>query len=140
MRFLGIDYGRKRVGISLSDEGGIIATPSLVLTNSKSLIIEVAEIAREAKVGGIVFGDSRDSSGGENPIMKEIKEFAGKLEKKSTAPIFFERESFTSVEARKNPSGKREVDDSAAALILQRYLDRINKARKKIENSLDDDL
>lgn len=135
MRFLGIDYGSKRVGIALSDENGQLAFPFKVLSNNDELLDAVHNICGEQEVGEIVLGESLDFSGKENDIMEGIKEFKIKLLELGL-PIHMEKEFMTTVEAR-GRGGKEindarkvkqeknsKVDASAAALILQRYLDR----------------
>ena len=136
---MGIDYGSKRIGIAVSDEEGEIAFPYLVLPNNSSLITEITQVCDDEKVGGIVIGESLDSSGEPNKIMESIKEFESLLEKVVDLPIYFEKEFMTSVysdiqkdknifSARKTKKESHRKDDSkAAALILQRFLDRENK-------------
>lgn len=135
MRFLCIDYGKKRVGIAMSDEKSIIAFPYKILKNDEKLLDTIHNICGEENVSEIVIGESLDFKGNENLIMKDIKIFKKQLEK-LTLPIHFEKEFMTSTEARgregkeKNNAKKikkfknSKVDDSAAALILQRFLDR----------------
>ncbi len=138
MKYLGIDYGEKRVGIALSDDGGRVAMPSLILDNSETLLAEVKELCREMKIGTVVMGLSLDSSGKENPIMKKAKSFAIVLEKNTKTPVVFEKEWFSTVEARRAPGAKAQVDDAAAALVLQRYLDRLNKVTAEPGPELED--
>ncbi len=74
----------------------------------------------------IIIGESVDQNGKPNDIMKEVRSFAVNLEDALDLPIRFEKEFMTSVEARRMQT-HHIVDDSAAALILQRYLDKVNK-------------
>lgn len=144
MRYAGIDYGTKRVGVALSDPEGRIAFPKKVFENSPSLVAELVRFLKEEGVEGVVLGESLASDGRENELMADVRRMAEALAKEAALPIFFEKEFFTSVEARRHqehaaksgarapdrPSGEsriRKVDDSAAALILQRYLDRKNQ-------------
>jgi putative Holliday junction resolvase len=138
MRYLGIDYGAKRVGLALSDEGGTMAFPHKILKNDMSLVDTVHNICGEEEVSAIVLGESRDLSGEKNKIMGSIEEFKRNLEAELDLPIYFQAEFMTSIEARgregkesnnarrtkKEDTGK--VDASAAALILQRFLDKKN--------------
>ncbi|HXK35045.1 MAG TPA: Holliday junction resolvase RuvX [Candidatus Paceibacterota bacterium] len=139
MKFLGIDYGAKRVGIALSDEGGKIAFPKDIIINDKNLLTKIAKIAKEEKVEKIVLGESLTSFGDPNKIMEEILSFKGRLEN-SGFSLELEKEFMTSLLARMGPLAIKPVatprrkerkteaiDAKAAALILQRYLDRINK-------------
>jgi len=147
-RFLGIDYGEKRVGIAVSDEEGKLAFPFKILKNNSELLDTIHNICGEENISEIVIGESLNLSGGENIIMQGIKEFTEKLSGLNL-PIHFEKEFLTSIEARRHLSfggqargreGKeknnarkikkgisKKVDASAAALILQRYLDKKNK-------------
>ena len=76
-------------------------------------------------VRSLKIGESVNSQGQPNQIANAIEEFILKLQSLNL-PIHKEKEFFTSVEARKLGSQNGQVDDKAAALILQRYLDRIN--------------
>ncbi len=127
MKFLGIDYGSKRVGVALSDESETFALPKVVLNNEVSLLGKIAEICEEENVGGIVFGDSRDFSGKENPVMFEAKVFAEEIGKKTGLEIFFEPEFLTSVEAERIQGKNSMHDASSAALILKSFLDKRKK-------------
>jgi len=138
MKYLGIDYGAKRVGLAISDEDGMIAFPYKTLKNDLMLVDLVHSICGEEGVSAIVLGESHDLSGKPNKIMGSIEEFKRNLEGELDLPIDFEKEFMTSLHsseqksksiflARKVKTEKVEKDDSkAAALILQRYLDRKN--------------
>jgi len=138
MRYLGIDYGSKRVGLSLSDEEGRIAFPYKIIKNDLELVDNIHNICGVEEISAIVLGESHDLSGKPNKIMGSIEEFKRNLEGELDLPIYFEKEFMTSVFARGNDGKKindamkikkekdEKIDDSAAALILQRYLDRKN--------------
>lgn len=143
MRFLGIDYGTKRVGIAISDENGRLAFPKEIILNDKNTIERIGEILKEEKVDEIVVGESVDFSGKLNILSAQIDFFIKDLEEKFGFSIHKQKEFLTSVEARKSKDGKEKfnqkqahsklkqkksghIDASAAALILQRYLDKIN--------------
>ena len=79
MKFLGIDYGDKRVGVAVSDETGRLAFPYKVLENKGDLIVKILEIADKENVGEIVVGESLDSEGKPNAIQKDIDEFCANL-------------------------------------------------------------
>lgn len=139
MRYLGIDYGLKRVGLALSDEGGAFAFPHEIIANDMSLIEAIALICTAENVTAIVLGESHDLSGAPNKIMGSIEHFKRALEAELELPIYFQKEFMTTLEARgregkemnsarKIAKGKQgNADASAAALILQRYLDKINQ-------------
>lgn len=129
MRYLGIDFGSRRVGLALSDEGGAMGFPHGTLPNTGRLIDEVCELITRKEVGAVVIGESKDYSGNENPIAKDAKSFARLLESRTEVPVYFEPEVLTTQEARRGPEGERltpssPVDASAAALILTSYLSR----------------
>jgi len=126
MRYLGIDYGAKRVGVALSDEGGTLAFPREVLSNDKNLVSKLGQIVRTESVAEIVIGESLNYSGSANAIVVEVEEFISKIETEFKIPIHKEKEFLTTVEARRYHENGKKVDASAAALILQRYLDKIN--------------
>ena len=127
MRYLGIDYGLKRVGIAVSDETGQFAFPLAVLENSENLISEIAEICKKNNIGKMVVGESLDFSQKENNIMKEIKLFIKILDGKTGLKIHLHPEFMTSKEAERL-QGKNDMHDaSAAALILKSYLDTHGK-------------
>ena len=138
MTYLGIDYGAKKVGLATSDDEGRMAYPCMIADNDKTLIPDIKEIIRSMKITNIVIGESVDQNGAPNEIMKEIRSFAIKLEDEVDLPIHFEKEFMTSLEARRM-QGHHTVDDSAAALILQRYLDRFNKVVANDEEEYLDD-
>ncbi len=142
MRYLGIDFGSKRVGLALSDESGTLAFPYVVLPNDKALLSEVTRIVTEQKVKLVVMGESKDFSGKENAIAKSADEFKQVLEKQTHKKVVYEPEFLTSVQAGRNYARRPEasrgpqaransrktnelLDASAAAIILQSYLDHI---------------
>lgn len=136
MKYLGIDYGTKRIGLALSDESGTLAFPHSVLPNAMGVTAAIEDLIRSEKIEGIVMGESVDQEGDDNPVQLQAKNFATALERRFEVPIYFEKEFFTSVEAH-GRKGKEalharqqkfekpvDLDASAAALILQRYLDK----------------
>ena len=124
MRFLGIDYGTKRVGTALSDEDGQLAFPKSVLSNTDSLVDEIKKICAEENISGVVIGESRDLDGTPNPLMKDIEIFMEELKKEINIPLYLEPEFLTSHQAQKIQGKNKMLDASAAAIILQSYLDR----------------
>lgn len=134
MKCLGIDYGTSRIGIALSDEHGTLAFPKEVIENNSDALARIASIADMESVELIVVGESVDQCGNPNEVMKHIRDFVRTLQPIIDIPITLEQEMFTSLEAsrqditrptaRKPKSKIIKKDDSAAALILQRYLDK----------------
>jgi putative Holliday junction resolvase len=126
MRFMGIDYGTKRVGIALSDESNTFALPKTVIENSKSLLESIDSIARDNNVTHIVLGESKNYKGEDNKIMPKIQELKEKIENNLKLPVVLEPEFMTSHNAERFQGKTELLDASAAALILQSYLDRLN--------------
>jgi len=142
-RFLGIDYGTKRIGVAISDENCTLAFPKEIVQNDKNTFNKLGDIIKRENIGQIVVGESVDFSGKLNALSGRIEVFILELAEKFKLPIYKQKEFLTSVEARKSGSTKKDftpsqahskvkqiksgrVDASAAALILQRYLDKIN--------------
>ena len=130
---LGIDYGSKRIGIALSDEDRKFAFPKEIVANGSDVVNKVTVLVREEGVTDIVVGESIDFAGNDNPIMEQAREFVGLLEQAAGARVIFEPEILTSAQARRQfqtkektrkPQTRETVDASAAALILQTYLDK----------------
>ena len=129
MRYIGIDFGSKRVGVALSDEKGQFASPFAVLDFSKSLsdkvVDEVVTLASKNAVTTVILGESKNYKGEANTIMAKSLEFKKSLEEKGLI-VFLEPEFMTSVAAERF-QGKNDMHDaSAAALILQSFLDKQN--------------
>ncbi|MFQ5661920.1 MAG: Holliday junction resolvase RuvX [Candidatus Paceibacteria bacterium] len=126
-RILGIDFGTKKIGVAVSDENSNFAIPKLVLNNDKDLLRNIKEIINKEKIGEIVIGESTDYKGQDNPVMKDVKKFTEKLQEKFSLPISFEPEFLTSHQAKSIQGENKMTDASAAALILQSFLDKENK-------------
>ncbi len=143
-RFLGIDFGTKRIGVAISDENSTLAFPKEIVQNDKDTFKRLREIIQKENVREIVVGESVDFSGKLNALSGRIEVFILELQEKFGLPVHKQKEFLTSVEARKagvtknslSPSSAHSklkqiksgrADASAAALILQRYLDKINK-------------
>lgn len=124
MRYIGIDYGRKRVGIAVSDEGGKFALPHAVWENGPDLIKNIKKLCLEKVADGIVIGESRDLDGRENEILKDIMFLKEELEAELSIPIYLQPEFYTTVEAGRIQGENKMQDASAAALILKSYLER----------------
>lgn len=128
MRYVGIDFGKKRIGLAMSDEEGLLAFPKATLSNGPAVSAEIADIARRSGVDTIIIGESRDFGGRANTILEDSNLLARKLENLGFE-VVFEEEYSSSVEAVKFQGNTEHIDASAAAIILQRFLDkkRFNK-------------
>jgi len=133
MKFLGIDYGTKRIGLAISDEGGTLAFPKEIILNDSKLFDNIDQIVKEENISEIVIGESFNFSGQENSVAEKINVFISELEKRFELPVHRQSEFLTSVEARRYDNNGAKVDAGAAALILQRYLDRRSQQRKGIK-------
>ncbi|MBP9757456.1 MAG: Holliday junction resolvase RuvX [Candidatus Pacebacteria bacterium] len=123
MKFLGIDYGGKRIGLAVSDEGGTIAFPRETIANMRGVIGSIQKLIAEEKIGFVVVGDTQSYGGIPNPITFKVKEFVEDLKKVLDVPIASSWEAGSTMEAnRYDPDGEHN-DAAAAAIILQRYLD-----------------
>ena len=146
MKFLGIDYGTKRIGVAISDEKKVLAFPKEIVLNDSSSLKKLEEIIKTENVSEIIIGESIDFSGKLNALSARIEVFILELKDKFNLPIYKQKEFLTSVEARKAGGNKKflsqsqvhsrlkqiksgRVDASAAALILQRYLDKKNNGK-----------
>lgn len=145
-RFLGIDYGTKRIGVAVSDENHLLAFPKEIILNDLNTFKRLADIIKSENISQIVIGESVDFSGKLNTLSGRIEVFILELSEKFKLPIYKQKEFLTSVEARRSKGGKKDfspsqahsklkqiksgrTDASAAALILQRYLDKKNKQK-----------
>ncbi|OHA15622.1 MAG: hypothetical protein A3G52_04030 [Candidatus Taylorbacteria bacterium RIFCSPLOWO2_12_FULL_43_20] len=122
MRYAGIDYGKKRVGVALSDEGLSFALPKVVLPNDRMLVKKIAEFCKENDVSLIVVGESLNYKNEENAIMEEAKDFAKKISGVTGVNVVFEPEFLTSAEAERVQGKNKMHDASAAAIILKSYM------------------
>ena len=135
-RILGIDYGDVRVGLALSDISKLIASPLKTVQNNNSeiLISELKEIIVEKDVESIVVGIPIGMKGNDTNQTIKVKKFTRSLSSLSL-PIFMEDERLSSVEAKnsllmeniKTGYNKGLIDQRAAAIILQQFLDRTRK-------------
>lgn len=136
MKILSIDYGDKRTGLAISDEGEKLASRFLTVENksSENLIKEIKKIILEKDISKIILGIPIGFKG-ESAQTQNIRKFSAKLSESIKMPIIEINEIFTSKMAEENllnAGVKREeikkiIDQEAARIILQDYLDRKNK-------------
>ncbi len=157
MKYLGIDFGEKRIGIAVSDIEAKMAFPKVVLENSAKIVEDILAKIEEYKAEVVVIGESKNYKGEDNKINPAIIKFKLTLEKaleeknKSKAehldvlanvqtspiPVYLEPEFMTSMQVEKLFGKNEMLDASAASIILQSFLDKEkNKQEKKaIEKS-----
>lgn len=134
MKHLAIDFGTKKCGLAVSDDRGILAVP-LAIVKTENLDEEILKILENSLFKKIVVGESVNQKGEHNKVWGETLKMVERLQNKiSISPnkieFVFEKEFFTSKHARVVDE-EGAVDDRAAALTLQRYLDKQNQKEKK---------
>jgi putative holliday junction resolvase len=134
MRILAIDHGTKRVGLAISDEMAVIAQPLefLAAEPPAKLLSRLAEIVLQRQVGEIVVGLPRNMDGSFGPAVEKTREFVAALQQAVAVPVKTWDERLTSVQANRflidagvrRAKRREKVDQTAAAILLQSYLDR----------------
>lgn len=122
MKYLGIDYGTKKVGLALSDDGGSLAFPHSVVPNTGELLDLITAILEENDIKQVIVGHSIAHDGSENPVMERAHKFKISLEAAGYV-VHLEPEFLTTFQAKRNTEDTM-ADAAAAALILQSFLDR----------------
>lgn len=128
-RILGLDVGERRIGLAISTPEGRLAVPLRILVREKEPadIEAVAEVARAEDATAIVVGYPLSLDGSAGQQARRVEAFARRLEKSTGLPLELWDERLTSVQAKRTLAGARSrgpIDDLAAAIILQAYLDR----------------
>ena len=136
-RLIGIDPGGKRIGIAISDENKIVATPytTIIRENYVNLVSQIKKIINENQIDGIVIGNPINMDGSEGPSSQSAKDLAKKLSKDITENITLWDERLSSQgafnlsnELAINSSKKvKKLDQNAAQFILQGVLDFYHK-------------
>lgn len=129
-RFIGVDYGSKRVGLAISDSLGLTAQPLEVVPRAKA-VERILELVVEYGVETVVLGLPTGLSGGEGVSAQEARSLGGQLASPELEVEYID-ERFTSRMAEevllesgmKRRDRRDTVDKVAAAIILQGYLDR----------------
>ena len=137
MRILAIDHGIKRVGLALSDETGTIAQPLQFLPAEPAAKLWDSLKATVAyrQVDQIVVGIPRNMNGTYGPAAEKTREFVVALRKVLTVPVATWDERLTTVQAHRvlietgmrRQKRKERVDQTAAAILLQSYLDHARR-------------
>ncbi len=130
MKFLGIDFGLKRIGLALSDSQGKVVLPFTTLKNSKGVENRIKKLVEERKIEAIVIGLPKDLKNNSTSMTQEVEKFAKKLKKILNIPIYFQDEKLTSFEAEERlkhagiplKKGKKIIDQLAAVEILEDFL------------------
>ena len=132
VRILAIDYGRRRIGLALSDELGMTARPLATLgrTNRRADLRRLREIVRKHGARRLLVGYPLHLDGRPSPMAEEAAQFAARLRKELGLEVELVDERLTSWEAEQTlreitPSSRRgraDCDDMAAAVLLRGYL------------------
>lgn len=129
-RILALDYGRKRIGLAVSDELRLTAQPlqTLVRKNRADDVRRLREICREQGVARIIVGHPVHITGEAGEMAEEAARFAARLKKELGIEVELLDERLTSWEAEQTLAGTRRsgapLDDVAAAILLREYLER----------------
>ena len=136
-RLIGIDPGGKRIGIALSDENKIVATPyaTIIKENYRDLVDQIKKIVKEYDIDGIVIGNPINMDGSEGPSSQSAKDLGKNLSKDITENITLWDERLSSQGAFNlsndlaiNSSKKvKKLDENSAQFILQGILDYYHK-------------
>ncbi|MEL6803111.1 MAG: RuvX/YqgF family protein, partial [Bacteroidota bacterium] len=110
------------VGIALSDEGGQMAFPEIVLPNDGELLSRIEVLVAQKHVVEIVIGHSKHSDGSDNPLQSLIEAFITDLTLHIGIPVHLEPEQYTTQEAIRFQGRTEMTDAAAAAVILNSYL------------------
>ena len=126
-KYLGIDFGMKRIGLAVSDDSGSIAFPRETIGNDEKTLGHILTLIEREKAGAVVVGDTRAASGAANIASLSADLFIEELKEATPLPVHRGFEAWSSIEAsRYAPKGKQHDDSAAAAIILQRFLDAHN--------------
>ncbi len=127
---LGIDYGRRRIGVAISDALGVTAQAltTLDVKGRRDACRQIADLVESNKVGTIVVGLPLNMDGSRSEMVDEVEQLASRLTASTGCPVVFWDERMTSQAATRaiQASGRRaprgSVDRIAACLILEGYL------------------
>jgi len=135
MRILGIDHGTRRIGIAVSDELKTIAQPLEFIPADpfEAFLARLREIIADKSVELIVIGMPRNMDGSYGPAAEKVKAFVAALKEQISVPIRTWDERLTTVQANRfliaaevrRRDRKQKVDQTAAAILLQSYLDSL---------------
>jgi putative holliday junction resolvase len=134
MRSLGIDYGDKRIGLAISDELRAFAHPYRTLPLDAQLFSEIGRVIEREKIDEIIVGLPKNMDGTMGPAALKARSFADKLAGEFTSTkILMWDERLTTVQAQKTlhllgrntKKSKKIIDQVAAQILLQNYLDSL---------------
>jgi putative Holliday junction resolvase len=132
-RFLAVDYGRKRIGLAISDPLGMIASPAGFITRregKRAPITKILSRATEMEARGFLLGLPLDGEGNETDWTAEVRALGAEIAKRTGMPVRFYDERFTTAAALRTVrelgestrGRKGDVDSLSAAILLQHAL------------------
>ncbi len=146
MRVLAVDPGSRRIGLALSDEEGAVALPLATIERAgeADAARRVAEAARERDAGAVVVGLPLEMDGTEGPAARRARRFADAVAQAVDVPVVLWDERLTTVQAERalqeagvrGRARRRVVDQAAATVLLQSYLDA--RSRRRDEDTWDE--
>lgn len=130
-RLLGLDIGERRIGVAISDEMGMIASPLMTIQTSGNVVQEMRDLIAKYSIPRIIVGLPISLSGREGPQAKTVRAVADRLARELEIPIAYSDERMSSAVAEqalisqktRRDKRKQHIDNMAAAVILQGYLD-----------------
>jgi putative Holliday junction resolvase len=131
-RVLGLDLGEVRIGVAISDDERRLAVPfGTVLAGAPQDLKAISALVRDHAITLVVVGHPLSMSGRAGPKARQVEELAGALRSFLDVPVVLQDERLSTVEAERNLRAagvrgrdrRRSVDRSAAAVILQSWLD-----------------
>jgi putative holliday junction resolvase len=133
MRIMALDVGDRTIGVACSDEGLVLASPveTIARRGPKADAIRVGELVKEKDVARVIAGLPLTLRGEEGPQSEKVRAFVDVLRKRLRVPVEFWDERLTTREAERTlieadlsrAKRKTVIDQMAAVLILQSYLD-----------------
>jgi putative Holliday junction resolvase len=137
MRILALDHGTKRIGVAVSDELKLIAQPLEYIPAEPlaAVLTRLRQLLHEKEVESILVGMPRNMDGSYGPAALKVQEFVAALKAELPVPIKTWDERLTSAQANRfliqgnvrRDKRKEKVDKTAAAILLQSYLDSLPK-------------
>lgn len=128
MKILGIDYGRKRIGLALSDESLTLAR-ELGIVSPKVFWRQIRQLVADHEIKKIILGLPLNMQGKNSAMTLEIAEFKHMLEEKIPISVEFMDERLSTAMTRGLPGGQSNKDSLAAQIILQNYLNKQSELR-----------
>jgi len=133
-RAIGVDLGARRIGIAVSDPGGVLATPVTVLTRTPDrarLHRQIADLVDEYEAEAVVVGLPLSLDGSDGPAAVSARQEAGELAALLDVPVHLHDERLTTVTAHRllaatgidERARRKVIDSAAAAVLLQTWLD-----------------